>query len=85
MKLPSFIKLNSYKRFDFQPRYYDERKERLERIKAKYKGENSPEATKERIRGSFKKSSKRKTGSSNIRLLLIIAGLLFLAWYFLYK
>ncbi len=85
MKIPSFIQLNTYSRFEFKPRYYDERKERLEQIKKKYAGEHSTEATRERISGSFKKSSKSKGSSTNGRLIIIIAGLSFLAWYLLYR
>ena len=85
MKLPSFIPLNSYQRFRFTPRYYDERKERIEQLEQKYHGEHSTEATRERLKGSFKKTSKTKGSTTNIRLIAIIAGLSFLAWYLLYS
>ena len=32
-KLPSFFKTGNSKRFLFKPRYYDERKERIEQLK----------------------------------------------------
>lgn len=84
------MKINSHSRFEYRPRYYDERKERLEHIKAKYSGERNEEATKERIKGSFKNSTiknstLRKTGSSNLTLLALVVGLSVIAWYFLYK
>lgn len=85
MKLPSFIPINPYSRFKFKPRYYDERKERLEQLEEKYHGEHSVEATRERLKGSFKKTSKAKGGSTNMRLLALIFGLSFLAWYLLFR
>jgi len=84
MKLPSFIPLNSYQRFKFTPRYYDERKERLEQLEEKYHGVHSTEATRDRLKGSFKKTSKAKGGSTNMRLLILIAGMSFIAWYLLH-
>lgn len=84
------MKINSHSRFEYRPRYYDERKERLEQIKAKYSGEHSKEHTRERIKGSFKNATiknsfMRRGASSNITLLAIVVGLSALAWYFLYK
>jgi len=80
-----FIPLNSYQRFKFKPRYYDERKERLEQLEEKYHGKHSTEATRERLKGSFKRTSKAKKSNTNMRLIVIIAGLSFLAWYLLFK
>ena len=85
MKLPSFIKQNVHSRFEFTPRYYDERKERIEQIKAKYNGEHSTEATRARLHGSFKKNAKSKAKKSNLTLFFIIFGLMSLAWYYLYR
>lgn len=91
-KLPSFIRQNQHQRFEFRPRYYDERKERLAEIKRKY--EASPEdreARRERIqfrregsigrewRGVKAHSSQRSNG----RLVLIIIALFALAYYLL--
>lgn len=85
MKLPSFIPLNPYNRFKFTPRYYDERKERLSQLEDKYHGEHSVDATRDRLKGSFKKTSKSKGGTTNIRLLLLIAVMSFVAWYWLLR
>jgi len=85
MKLPSFIPLNPYNRFKFTPRYYSESKERIEQLEKKYHGEHSTEATRERLKGSFKKTSKTKGSTTNMRLLGIIAGLSFIAWYLLFR
>ena len=81
MKLPSFIPLNPYNRFKFTPRYYDERKERLDQLEEKYHGEHSTEATRERLKGSFKKTTKGKASSkTNRNLAIIIVGLSLLAY-----
>jgi len=85
MKLPSFIPLNSYSRFKFSPRYYDERRERREQLEEKYHGEHSTEATHDRLKGSFKKTTKTKGSTTNIRLIAIISGLSFIAWYLLFR
>lgn len=85
MKLPSFIPLNSYSRFKFMPRYYDETKERIEQLEQKYHGEHSTEATRERLKGSFKKPTKVRGGTTNMRLIAIIAGLTFIAWYLIFR
>ena len=90
MKLPSFMKINSHSRFEIRPRYYDERKERLEHLEKKYHGEHSRESAEARMKGSFRGSSMRnssmkRTSSSNLTLLAIIVCLSLLAWYFLYK
>jgi hypothetical protein len=88
MRLPSFMKINAYNRFEFKPRYYDARKERLEQIKAKYNNEDSTEAVKERIRGTFDRKlaqSRRKSSnkSSSARTVLIFVVLVAIAYYFL--
>ncbi|MDZ7847273.1 MAG: hypothetical protein U5L96_11130 [Owenweeksia sp.] len=54
-KLPSFIRQNQHKRFEFTPRYYDERKERLEEMRKKYRDGSAEEkhsATDMRLRMS---------------------------------
>jgi len=84
MKLPSFIKINNYSRFEFKPRYYDERKERIDNLKAKYNGENNKEVISSRITGSFKKNSKKKSGIANTRLFAIIMGLSVFAGYLIF-
>ena len=51
MRLPTLFKQHKNKTFGFKPRYYDERKERLEQLYEKHHG--AKEATS--IKGSFKK------------------------------
>ena len=93
MKIPSlFMKPPSYKRFNYEPRFYDpqeeKRREREERIRAELKtqgveqsGEDAPELAdyRSRIAGSFKsarRSASRQFDPSATLLRLII--LLFL-------
>lgn len=80
MKLPRFIRLPGYNRFNYKPLYYDERKEALEQKIKKYKdqkeavekGEYKPDFT-----GKFKSSYRRNTTkkqkkAANLRLAVII-------------
>jgi hypothetical protein len=68
-------------KFDYTPRYYDERKERMEAIKKKYE---NPERKliEERIRGQFKRKTARGPVFSGVllRFLLILAVLLLLTY-----
>lgn len=64
--------------FDYKPRYYDERKERLEQLKEKYSGEkiNSTEEApsitfeKNNLKNAWRKS---KTSASNRKQTLLLA------------
>jgi len=82
------------RRFDYQPRYYDERKERLERKKKQYErvksGELTPEERREMLRESMRGEweradyRQRQRSTSNIRmfiLVLILAGLCYLLFF----
>jgi hypothetical protein len=51
MRLPTLFKQNKNKSFGFKPRYYDERKERLEKLHEKHHGAKDGTT----IKGSFKK------------------------------
>lgn len=89
-----FIKFNKvpkHKRFDYIPRYYDPKKEELEKLVDSYKKTDDVEATRERIRSglknkyrgdqSYRRSQQR---SSNIRLISIIL-ILFLVSYLILR
>lgn len=86
-KLPSFIRQNKHKSFEFKPRYYDERKERIEELRRKYgkKDATNAKADRERLRedlsGKWHGSRQTKVNSSNRTLLLIIVALLALTYY----
>lgn len=78
------------KRFEYKPMYYDERKEDLKRIVDRY-ADDKPELSKEeriaRLKGDLRNSYDRadyrqnQMKSSNIRVLLLIGGLLVLGYF----
>ena len=82
------------RKFDYQPRYYDERKERLEKRKEQIRraesGEMTPEERKQMLRESMRAESDRagyrqgQRQSSNIRIftLLVVLMILFYILFF---
>jgi hypothetical protein len=92
MKIQFLSKVNKYKRFNFVPRYYDERKERLDSLVERYAKEEKIEEAdfdyrrKEAMRLAMSDSwgrgkdrlQQKKNG--NIRVILIILGILFLGY-----
>ena len=88
MKLPSLFKTPKYRKFDYNPRYYDpvkeEVEERVQRIKREM-GEG--EADSERPRKSairFRRDTQSKTTKqSNHRLIIIIIVLSIVAYLLL--
>jgi hypothetical protein len=68
-RLPSFFKSPNTKDFSFKPRYYDERKERRERL---LKEEKSPL----KFKGNNLKNSVQKGRKYRILFLIIILSLL---------
>lgn len=78
----NFFKPRTHYEFNYKPRYYDERKERLEQLKNKYDSENNPEldeTTRIRLTKNNLKSdwirAKKSTADRNtaLRLAIIIA------------
>jgi hypothetical protein len=78
--------------FDYKPRYYDERKERLQKLEEKYhgkEGDNDFEQpkirlTKNNLKNDWIKNKRSATDkSSNLRLAIIIALLVGLVAYIL--
>ena len=89
MGLPRFIKLPGHKQFNYSPRYWDpekeEREERIRHIKKEMGVELPSDPNRSTIkRGSFRQASRKTkvkaTRSSNIRLVIILAVLLMLAY-----
>lgn len=90
MGIPRFIKLPRHKQFNYSPRYWDpekeEREDRIRRIKAEMGIEVTRDSGNRTTikRGSFRQASKnakvRATRNSNIRLVIILAVLLILAY-----
>lgn len=82
--------------YNYKPRYYDERKERLEQLKAKYENQNAgnqenPESgdlpkisiSKDQLRSSWQRHKKVSSNRAvNIRLAIIITILVGLVAYF---
>jgi len=94
MGIPKLFKLSKPKQFAYSPRYYDPVKEEFEERVKKARGEQTElvgEIHVSRIKGQIKsqfnrsKTNAKAKNASNIRLLIIIAILLFAAWYFLFK
>lgn len=89
MKL-RFTKLPKHKGFDYQPRYYDERKERLEERKLMFKKDaDKASSTRSGIEINFRRNSSnashyrsKQLRSANLRLILILATLFLACYYF---
>ena len=94
MGIPRFIKLPKHKRFSYAPRYWDpekeEREDRIRRIKQEMGIDVPRDPNRSTIRrGSFRQASRnakvKATRGSNIRLLIILAVLLLLAYLIFYS
>ncbi len=88
MGIPRFFKIPQHKQFDYQPLYYDERKEKLQerikRIEQEYGVNNGKEYVRSMTKGSFSHYYDRKRKAqkySSTRLIIIIIFLLFVAYY----
>lgn len=85
MRLPSFFKQQRNKTYNYTPRYYDERKERLENIrKQKEAGKDKgyfDEYRRKSLREDWKAvRSKNQNKNSRIRFIIILILLLMLAY-----
>ncbi len=94
MGIPRFIKLPGHKQFNYSPRYWDPekeaREERIRHIKQEMGVEVPSDPNRTTIkRGSFRqarqKAKVKATRSSNIRLVIILAVLLMLAYLLFLK
>jgi hypothetical protein len=93
-KISLFKMPKEYRRFEFTPRYYDARKEALDKKIAQYEAINNPEAASAYRREiSFRANAgdrwkstdfKAQTMRSNIRLLIILGAILFV-FYLLFN
>ncbi len=85
---PSFFKPQKNRKFSYTPRYYDERKERLEKLKKQY-NDDSKANIEARIRGKISRKSARKSpglfANANLRTFIIIGILIIIVYYFLKK
>ncbi len=84
--MPSFFNLQKNKKFGYTPRYYDERKERLENMKKQYGDEAT--TAEQRMRGKFRRPTKTTMpgifSGASMRTFFIL-GILVLAVYYLLK
>lgn len=74
--------------FNYKPRYYDERKERMQQLENKYKSEDGEETTstlrltKNNLKNDWVKNKRTASDrSTNVRLALIIAILVGIVAY----
>lgn len=83
-KIPSFFKTRQPNRFSFEPRYYDERKERMEQ-RLKDKASNQVDF-KSSLRENWNASRvQRRKGGISVRVLLYAIVLGLFAYYFLLR
>ncbi|MBE7443144.1 MAG: hypothetical protein HS119_11915 [Flavobacteriales bacterium] len=92
-KIPSFFKTKRPAQFYFEPRYYNERKEKMEerynRISKELSNDNKGERTdanvfRSSLRDNWASSSRHAQGSAvNKRVLFYIILLVAIAYYFL--
>lgn len=91
--IPRFFKIPQHKRFNYQPLYYDEekerREERLNRIRQDLGNEENEDhyvssITHGSMRGYFDKT-KRAKKHSNIRLIILIIFLLFVSYFIFFR
>jgi len=89
MALKFFNTKQQHKRFDFMPRYYDERKERLE-LKRKQFEENEnlsekerAQALREQLRDNWSHGKMRQQANyqANFRILILIGAIVILGYF----
>lgn len=88
-----FMKVNKHKQFDYTPRYYDERKERLNKLVKKHEKSSEMAMTKAEHRERLKQriadnwENNAVDGSAaraaNLRLIIILVVLLAAAYFIL--
>ncbi len=94
MALFSIFKTSKNQRFEYKPRYWDpikeEKEERLRYLKSLEEDKNNPEAMKNRIAGSFRRSfatdnnvRTQQVRRTNRMLLYIIVVLVLLSYLFI--
>lgn len=75
MKIPTLSRIPKYKRFKFEPRYYDPIKEDIQNRTERIKGElkiTSTQTHREHLRSAFSHRAQREKSSDFMQLLLII-------------
>lgn len=89
MGIPRFIKLPNHKRFEYAPRYWDPEKEEFDERVRQSQLEAGIDVPRDSNRATIKRGSFRQvrqqtkiraTKSSNLRLVVILAALLVIAY-----
>jgi hypothetical protein len=91
--LPTFFGSHKHKRFNFQPRYYDEQKEDLEQRIRQIESELGvdhgkayvPKIRKGQMGNYIRKNRKKQSRQSNLRLFIIILVLSVVAWLLFFR
>lgn len=93
MKFRFLTKTPQHKRFDYSPRYYDERKERLEQKKMEYQrledGNLDPDERKNLLRRNMQDTWARSKNlqvqqkAANFRVILLILIIVVVGYFFL--
>lgn len=93
MKFQLFNKTTSYRKFDYSPMYYDERKERLDLKKKQFESLESENLTEDQrrtmLRNSMQESwqfsrNQKVSRNSSMRVLILI-GLIVALGYFIFN
>lgn len=91
--IPRFFKIPQHKRFNYQPLYYDEEKERREERRKRIRKELGkseaddhyvPNITRGSMRGYFDKSRRAKK-QSNLRLVILVLFLIFVSYFLFFR
>lgn len=75
MKFPSLTRMPKYKRFNYEPRYYDPIKEDIKNRTERLRGQLADESHhtyRENIKNAFNRRERRETRSSMMQYLLVI-------------
>jgi len=86
VRLPTLFKRQTPKAYNYKPRYYDERKERLEALIKSKESRSDEEYVKGYRPSGFRddwKSARKSSSDKNskLRFIVILILLLFFAWY----
>ncbi len=92
-QLPSFFGTRGHKKFNYQPMYYDERKEEREQrnrqIEKEMGIENddiyTPRIRKGQMSGLYRRTQRKAERQSNIRLVILIVFLVLVAWLIFFR
>ena len=82
-RFPSFFKTPTHKQFEMPIRYYDERKERIQKARDMAEKKQKGNVEKGHFSGLWKKRSTMGSRSSSIRVAIILAILCLIAYWIL--